>query len=164
MVVEGTIRWMHFKATPSINDICRQLAKELKAIKDALEMGFEYLHHPLAYKHVKVQLVVILKTKWRSLKRMMLKGELHTWNCQEDHWNQLKKVLMKDENKRRVIQMKGIRTTQKNASWVGQVGVEKWMVHFTLFLLLLFFLLFLLLKFWMCMHLCVLGNRSWKGS
>jgi len=32
---------------------------------------------------------------------------------------------MKDENKRRVIQMKGIRTTQKNASWVGQVGVEE---------------------------------------
>jgi hypothetical protein len=28
---------MHFKATPLINDICRQLAKELKAIKDALE-------------------------------------------------------------------------------------------------------------------------------
>jgi hypothetical protein len=46
-----------------INDICRQLAKELEAIKDALEMGFEYLHHPLAYKHVKVQLSVILKTK-----------------------------------------------------------------------------------------------------
>jgi hypothetical protein len=24
--------------------------------------------------------------------------------------------------------MKGIWTTQKNASWVGQVGVEEWMV------------------------------------
>ncbi len=35
---------------------------------------------------------------------------------------------MKDENKRRIIQMKGIWTTQKNASWVGQVGVEEWMV------------------------------------
>lgn len=51
------------KLNPTINDICRQLAKELEVIKEALEMGFEYLHHPLAYKHVRVQLTVILKTK-----------------------------------------------------------------------------------------------------
>jgi hypothetical protein len=51
------------KLNPTINDICKQLVKELEEIKDPLEMGFEYLHHSLAYKHVKVQLVYILKTK-----------------------------------------------------------------------------------------------------
>jgi len=51
------------KLNLTINDIRKQLAKKLKAIKDTLEMGYESLHHPLAYKHVKVQLAVILKTK-----------------------------------------------------------------------------------------------------
>jgi hypothetical protein len=56
---------------------------------------------------------------------------------------------MKDENKERVVQMKGIWIAQKNASWIGRVGVdgvEEWMVHFTPFPLVIFFLLFLLLN------------------
>jgi hypothetical protein len=30
------------KLNPTINDICKKLAKELEAIKDTLEMGFKY--------------------------------------------------------------------------------------------------------------------------
>jgi hypothetical protein len=71
---------------------------------------------------------------------------------------------MKDENKEIIVWMKGIWTTWKNASWVGQVGMEEWMVHFTPFLLLFLFLFFFLLKFRMCMHMCVLGGRSWKTT
>jgi len=69
---------------------------------------------------------------------------------------------MKDENKEKVVWMKGIWATQKNGSQVGQIGVasvEEYMVHFPL---IIFFLFFLLLKFWMCMNMCVLGNISWK--
>jgi hypothetical protein len=39
----------------AIDDIQRQPLKELKIIKEALEMGFEYLDHPLSYKYVKDQ-------------------------------------------------------------------------------------------------------------
>jgi hypothetical protein len=81
---------------------------------------------------------------------MILKGEMHQRNCPEDHWNQLKEVLMKDENLKKGVQMKGIRTIQNNGSQVGQVSVavvEEQMVHFTPFPLSDFFLFFLLLKF-----------------
>jgi hypothetical protein len=78
-----------------------------------------------------------------------------------------------------MVQMEGLRATQKNGSWVGwvgMVGVEEHMVHFTPFPLIIYFLLFLLLKFWMCMNMCVLSyiygktpyierdpNKIWKG-
>lgn len=126
----------------TIDDICKQPTKELEVIKEALKMGFEYLDHPLAYKHVRVQIAVTLKTRWGSLKRMNLKGEHHSWNCPLDHWNQLRKILMKYENKKRAVWMKGNFGVQKNASrvgWVGVVGGEERMVYFTPFPLLLLF-------------------------
>jgi hypothetical protein len=49
----------------AIDDIQRQPSKELKIIKEALEMGFEYLDHPLSYKYAKDQLIVVLKGRPR---------------------------------------------------------------------------------------------------
>jgi hypothetical protein len=46
---------------PTIDDTQRQLVEELKAIKEELDMGFEYLDHPLAFKHVRDQVATMLK-------------------------------------------------------------------------------------------------------
>jgi hypothetical protein len=47
----------------------------LEAIKKALEMGFEYLDHPLAYKYVKDQMIIILKSRCRWLKKIGKKAK-----------------------------------------------------------------------------------------
>lgn len=49
------------KLNPTIDDTQRQLVEELKAIKEELDMGFEYLDHPLAFKHVRDQVATMLK-------------------------------------------------------------------------------------------------------
>jgi hypothetical protein len=41
--------------------IRRQPVEELEAIKEELDMGFDYLDHPLAFNHVKVQVKTMLK-------------------------------------------------------------------------------------------------------
>ncbi len=68
----------------AIDDIRKQPIKELKEIKEALEMGFEYLDHPLAYNYVKDQVVIILKSRCGWLKKWE-KGEERSWNCFEPH-------------------------------------------------------------------------------
>jgi hypothetical protein len=54
---------------PAIDDIHRQPIKELEAIKKALDMTFEYLDHPLAYKWVKDKVVVVLTSRQAYLKK-----------------------------------------------------------------------------------------------
>jgi hypothetical protein len=49
----------------AINDIKRQPAEELEAIKQALEMAFEYLDYPPTYKFVKDQVVIVMKSRRR---------------------------------------------------------------------------------------------------
>ncbi|CAM6027845.1 unnamed protein product [Sphagnum balticum] len=56
-----TLRSYALKFNPTIDDIHKQSLKEFEAIEEALETGFEYLFHPLGYKHVKDQMVVVLK-------------------------------------------------------------------------------------------------------
>jgi len=46
-----------------LSDIWQQPAKELDAIKKALDVGFEYIDFPLGYKYVKGQVVVVLKSR-----------------------------------------------------------------------------------------------------
>ncbi len=71
----GKVNWLTtllgyvLKLNPTIDDICRQPIEKLEAIKKALEIGFEYLDHPLAYKYVKDQ-VVVLKSRCGWLKKM----------------------------------------------------------------------------------------------
>ncbi len=90
-------------------------------------MSFEYLDHPLAYKYVKDQAIVVLKSRHVYLKKKIKRGEGWPWNCEEHHWNQLKEVLVQEEDVERVVQMKGIRATQKNCfsscSFKGAVGI-----------------------------------------
>jgi hypothetical protein len=47
----------------------KQPTKELEAIKKTLEISFEYLDHPLAYKYVKDQIIVVLKSRQVYLKK-----------------------------------------------------------------------------------------------
>ncbi len=71
-----------------------------------------------------------------GLKKKTEKGEPQPWNCSEAHWEQLKRVLMQEENVDRVVQMAKVRVTQKNASWCrwgGDIGVEERMVYFNPF-------------------------------
>jgi hypothetical protein len=51
------------KFNPTIDDIWQQLAEELDAIKEALDVSFEYIDFPLGYKYVKGQVVVVLKSR-----------------------------------------------------------------------------------------------------
>ncbi len=71
----GRVSWLTalqgyaLKPNPTIDNICKQPIEKLEAIKKALEMGFEYLDHPLAYKYVKDQVVVVLKSRRKWLKK-----------------------------------------------------------------------------------------------
>ncbi len=64
-----------FKLNPTINDIKKQLVEELEAIKQALEMAFEYLDYPPTYKFVKDQVAIVTKSRQRWLEKKK-KGEL----------------------------------------------------------------------------------------
>ncbi len=44
------------KLNLAIDDIHKQPVEELEAIKEALEMGFEYLDHPLPIGNLKIKL------------------------------------------------------------------------------------------------------------
>jgi hypothetical protein len=46
----------------------------LEAIKEAMDMTFEYLDHPLANKWVKDQVVVVLKSRRAYLKKRIENG------------------------------------------------------------------------------------------
>jgi hypothetical protein len=65
-------------------------------------MAFEYLYYPFTYKFVKDQVVVVMKSRRRWLKKKLEQGEPQPQNCNEAHWEQLKKVLMQEENVDRV--------------------------------------------------------------
>jgi hypothetical protein len=60
---------------PTIDGIWRQPIEELEAIKKVLYTRFEYLDHPLAFKHVKDQMATMLKGKRGWLKKKIEKGE-----------------------------------------------------------------------------------------
>jgi len=47
----------------AIDDICKHPPDDLEAIKQALNARFEYLDHPLTFKHVKDKVVMSLKTR-----------------------------------------------------------------------------------------------------
>jgi hypothetical protein len=89
-----TLQGYATKLNPGIDDICRQPIEELEAIKEALDMTFEYLDHPLAYKCVKDKVVVVLKSRQAYLKKHIENGLDQPHNCEEHHWNQLKEVLV----------------------------------------------------------------------
>jgi len=96
-------------------------------------MAFEYLYYPFTYKFVKDQVVVVMKSRRRWLKKKLEQGEPQPQNCNEAHWEQLKKVLMQEENVDRVGWMTKVLATQKNTSWWrqgGDISVEKRMVYF----------------------------------
>jgi hypothetical protein len=59
------------KLNLAIDDIRKQPTPKLLCIKEALEAGFHYVDHPLVYKHVKDQVVIILKHKQTYLKKKM---------------------------------------------------------------------------------------------
>jgi hypothetical protein len=46
----------------------------LEAIKEALDMTFEYLDHPLAYKLVKDQVAIVLKSRQAYLEKCIENG------------------------------------------------------------------------------------------
>jgi hypothetical protein len=52
---------------PTIDDIRKQPLEEFEAIKEALKLRFEYLDYPLAFKHVKDQLVVSCFERWERV-------------------------------------------------------------------------------------------------
>jgi len=47
----------------AIDDICKQPPKDLEVIKEALDVRFEYLDHPLTFKYVKDKVVVSFRTR-----------------------------------------------------------------------------------------------------
>jgi hypothetical protein len=51
------------KLNHAIDDIRRQPTEKLDAIKEVLEISFEYLDHPLAYKYMKDQVVIVFKSR-----------------------------------------------------------------------------------------------------
>jgi len=73
-VVNSSSR-VSLKLNPTINDICKQLIEELEAIKEALEMGFEYLDHPLSYRQFKGQVAIVMKARRGFLKKKIEKNE-----------------------------------------------------------------------------------------
>ncbi len=79
------LRRYAMKLNPTIDDIRKQPTKELKCIKEALEATFHYVDHPLVYKHVKDQVVVVLKHRRTYLKKKMEFGEGRPSNCIEAH-------------------------------------------------------------------------------
>lgn len=85
----GKINWLialwgyALKLNPAIDDIHRQPTEELEVRKKALEMGFEYLDHPLAYKYIKNQVAIVLKSRHGWLKNKCKKGEGRSWKCSE---------------------------------------------------------------------------------
>ncbi len=76
LISGGKVNWLikfqsyALKLNPTIDDIHKQITKELEAIKEALEMGFEYLDHPFVYKYVKDQVVIFLKSRCRCVRRL----------------------------------------------------------------------------------------------
>jgi hypothetical protein len=91
------------KLNPIIDDIWSQPLNKLEEIKEELEMSFEYLDQSLAFKCVKDQVAIVLKGRQGSLKKRIEKGKPWLQNCMEAHWEQLKKVLVQEENVERVV-------------------------------------------------------------
>jgi hypothetical protein len=81
LVGDGMNSWLTalrsyaLKLNPTIDGIQHQPLKELEAIKEVLEMGFEDLDHPFAFKYVKDQVVIVLKGRQRFLKKRIKKGK-----------------------------------------------------------------------------------------
>jgi hypothetical protein len=65
----------------------------LEASKEALEMGFEHINHPLAHKHVKDFNCDCVEREAKVVEKKVEKGELQPHNCLKAHWEQLKEVL-----------------------------------------------------------------------
>ncbi len=80
-----TLRRYALKLNLTIDDIWWQLSKELEAIKEALDVGFEYIDFLFGYKHVKDQVIVVLKSRRGWLKKKIKKGESRPQNCIEPH-------------------------------------------------------------------------------
>jgi hypothetical protein len=100
------------KLNPTIDDIHWQPTKEMEAVKEALEQSFEYLNHLLAYKYVKDQVAIVLKTRQGALKKKIERGEDWPCNCSEAHWKQLHE----EATIERAEQITKICAIQKNAS------------------------------------------------
>ncbi len=84
------------KLNPTIDDIQRQPTEEMEAIKEALEQIFEYLNHLRAYRYVKDQVAIVLKTRQGALKKKIERGEDRPHNCSKAHWKQLQDVLAQE--------------------------------------------------------------------
>jgi hypothetical protein len=141
------------KLNPTIDDIQRQPTEEMEAVKEALEQSFEYLNHLLAYKYVKDQVAIALKTRQGALKKKIEKGKDQPRNCSEAHWKQLQDVLAQEATIERAEQITKICAVQKNASRVGRLGdhsVEERMV--SAFPLANLFSMFMLMVKWMYAH------------
>jgi hypothetical protein len=93
------------KLNPTIDDIQRQPTEEMEAVKEALEQSFEYLNHLLAYKYVKDQVAIALKTMRGALKKKIEKGKDQPRNCSEGHWKQLQDVLAQEATIERAEQI-----------------------------------------------------------
>lgn len=70
-----TFQGYAFKSNLIIDDICNQPLEEMEVIKQALEQQFEYPNYPLAYKHVKDQVAIVMKSRCIVLKKMIERGE-----------------------------------------------------------------------------------------
>jgi hypothetical protein len=120
------------KLNPAIDDIRRQPIEEMEAIKDALDQQFEYLNYPLAYKHVKDQVAIVLKGRRGYLRKKIKAGTDRPWNCPKLHWNQLKEALALEENVASANKMIRIRGMQKTTSCIGcvsEIGLEERLVN-----------------------------------
>jgi 3-methyladenine DNA glycosylase/8-oxoguanine DNA glycosylase len=82
------------KLNRAIDNSHRQPTEELEAIKEALEMGFEYLDHPLAYKYIKDQVDVVLKSRHGWFPKNLRKRQRET----KAHWEQLIEVVLAQED------------------------------------------------------------------
>jgi hypothetical protein len=59
----------------------------LDAIKEALDVGFEYIIFSVGYKYVRDQVVVVLKSRHGWFKKKIKKGESRPHNCTKAHWD-----------------------------------------------------------------------------
>ncbi len=108
----------------------------MEVIKQALEQQFEYPNYPLAYKHVKDQVAIVMKSRCIVLKKMIERGEHWPQNYSKEHWNQLQDVLKQEEMILRVERMSKIQGMQKNVhrvGWIGEIGLEEWLVSLRFF-------------------------------
>ncbi len=139
------------KLNPTIDDIQRQPTEEMEAVKEALEQSFEYLNHLLAYKFVKDQVAIALKTRRGALKKKIEKGEDRPRNCSEAHWKQLQDVLAQEATIERAEQITKICAVQnKRVGQLGDHSAEERMV--SAFPLANLFSMFMLMVKWMYAH------------